>query len=447
MIITRRFRKPFWILKSFYQKHKKIILVTAGLGTFFFIFIKNLLPLIPKPKASQKIGIVGQYTLNSLPNHIIQTISRGLTKIDSTGAIEPDMAKSWEILEENTAYRIYLAPDVIWSDGSLMQAEDLEFNIPDVKVKTIDDQTIEFKLKEPFSPFLSLLSQPLFKNQTITAGQYIIKKVKYQGRNLKSLELVGTNQNITFRFYPSNESAWLGFKLGEVDQLQNLVINPLTDKWLKKVDVVQKINFQQYLSVLFNTKDAYLSSKPLRQALAYAIEFKSDSNKTRALTPISPLSWAYNPKVKPYTYSPTQSKELFEKFEEEASVSGKLKIKLGTSQSFLSKAEEIAKNWEDVLNIDVEVKIINTIDDDYQSILIAQEIPLDPDQHSLWHSTQDTNLTHFSDLKVDKLLEDGRKEHDLKTRTEIYQDFQRFVVETSPAIFLNHPATYSISRK
>jgi len=78
---------------------------------------------------------------------------------------------------------------------------------------------------------------------------------------------------------------------------------------------------------------------------------------------------------------------------------------------------------------------------------VAQEIPPDPDQHALWHSTQPTNLTHYSDLKVDKLLEDGRQISDQARRREIYQDFQRFLVEDSPAIFLSHPVTYTITRK
>ena len=447
MILTRRIRKPFWILKSFIQKHRLIIFSATFFGVLVFLFFQNLLPLIPRPKANLKVGIVGQYTLNTLPNRLAQTISRGLTKINSKGEIEPDIARSWEVLEDNTLYRFYLNPDVIWGDATLLKSQDIKLEIPNVTIAYPSDQMIEFKLKEPFSPFLSLVSQPLFKDQTISAGQYIIRKVKYQGSYLKNLELVGSQNNLTYRFYSSNQTAWLGFKLGEIDQLENLVINPLTDKWVKKVDLVESINYHQYLAILFNLKDDKLGNKPLRQALAYATKEKAESNDTRALSPISPQSWAYNSKVKPYSYSPTQAKELFDNFEEEASVSGKLKIKLGTSQSFLSLAESIANSWEEVLPVDVEVKIINSIEPDFQALLIAQEIPLDPDQHALWHSTQEANISNYSDLKVDKLLEDGRKEMNQNTRLEIYQDFQRFLVEESPAIFLRFPTTYTISRK
>ena len=66
-----------------------------------------------------------------------------------------------------------------------------------------------------------------------------------------------------------------------------------------------------YLAILFNLENDKLSSKALRQSLAYAIKDKSPDEDSRALTPINPSSWAYNPKVKPYNYSQEQAEELF----------------------------------------------------------------------------------------------------------------------------------------
>lgn len=447
MILTRPFRKPFWILNSFFSKHKKLILSFTLIGVVIFVFFKNLLPLIPKPNQHQKIGIVGQYTLNSLPASISQNISRGLMKVNSAGTIESDLASNWEITEEETLYKVYLNPEILWSDGTLISSKDIIFDIPDVDVSYPDQHTIEFKLKEPFSPFLLLLTRPLFKNNSISVGDYIIKKVKYQGPYLKYLSLTGSKKDLTYKFYHSHHAGWLGFKLGEIDELRNIITNPLDEKWTKKINVESTTNKNQYLAILFNLKDNYLSSKPLRQSLAYAIKDKNKEGELRALTPISPESWAYNPKVKEYTYSPTQSRELFDKFTQEASLSGKLKISLGTSDSFLELAENIAASWEEVLDVDIDVTIINSLEQDFQAILVAQEIPIDPDQHALWHSTQETNITGYQDLKIDKLLEDGRIISDPKKRKEIYQDFQKFLVEDTPAIFLSHPTTYTVTRK
>jgi len=446
MIITRPLRKPFWIIKSFIQKHQKLILWTSLIAAFIFFFAKNLLLLLPRIKPSTKIGVVGQYTMNTLPSQISQTISRGLVKVNDSGQITSDMAKSWEILEDETLYRFYLKPDVLWSDGSALEAKDIQLDIPNVNLNYPEEHVIDFKLEESFSPFLITLSRPLFKNNQVGAGKYTIKRLRYQGPYLKSLELAGAKQNLIYHFYPSHQAAWLGFRLGEVNKLENLIINPLNDQWQKKLDLQQQINLNQYLAVIFNLNHPQLVSKPLRQALAYAIKDKSPSPETRALTPISPQSWTYNSKVKPYDYNPSQAQELFDSAKEEASISGQLELTLGTSQSLLSLAESIAQSWQDTLPVKIEVKIINSIEPDFQAILIAQQIPLDPDQHALWHSTQDTNISHYSDLKIDKLLEDGRKISDPDKRQEIYQDFQRFLIEDSPAIFLQHPITYTISR-
>jgi len=76
------------------------------------------------------------------------------------------------------------------------------------------------------------------------------------------------------------------------------------------------------------------------------------------------------------------------------------------------------------------------------------EIPKDVDQYPLWHSTQsDTNMSKFSNFRIDKLLEEGRVELDTDERRKIYLDFQRFLLEEAPAAFLYHPRYYSITRK
>jgi len=446
MILTRPFRKPLWILKSFVQKHQRLILLAAFFGAVLYIFIKNLLPLLPQVKASTRIGLVGQYTLNTLPLSVSQNISRGLTKIDQTGQVVPDLAQNWDISSDETLYTINLKKDIFWSDNTPIKAKDLSFSIPDVQFKVIDDYSLSFQLKESYAPFLSLLARPVFSKKNQGAGKFMIKALKYSNQYLKSIELTNYKQSLYYRFYPSHEAAWLGFKLGEVDQLQNLLINPLSDSWKNKLRLETQVNYGQYLGIIFNLKDLYLGQKALRQALAYALDRKSDTPETRALTPINPYSWVFNPNVKPYDFNPEQARELFDKFAAEATISGQLELRLDTSQSFLSLAESIAASWEKVLDIKTNVKVVNSIDPDFQALLVAQEIPLDPDQHALWHSTQDTNITHYSDLKIDKLLEDGRKISDQAKRREIYQDFQRFLVEDSPAIFLEHPTVYNISR-
>jgi len=71
----------------------------------------------------------------------------------------------------------------------------------------------------------------------------------------------------------------------------------------------------------------------------------------------------------------------------------------------------------------------------------------DPDQYTLWHSSHDTNITKYKNLRIDKLLEDGRQVIDLEERQKIYADFQKYLLDDMPAIFLYFPYTFTISRK
>jgi len=147
----------------------------------------------------------------------------------------------------------------------------------------------------------------------------------------------------------------------------------------------------------------------------------------------------------------------------------RLNIELTTAVQFQRDAESIEAQWEELgkvaavacrqskdtnkndcpnLEIDVQLKVSNAPDiHNFQALLVAQQIPPDPDQYFLWHSTQQTNFMRYLNPHVDKLLEDGRKLLDRKERRDAYLDFQQILAEDSPAIFLRHPIVYTIKRR
>ena len=94
------------------------------------------------------------------------------------------------------------------------------------------------------------------------------------------------------------------------------------------------------------------------------------------------------------------------------------------------------------------MQVTSSFPDEYSAFLAIYEIPSDPDQYFLWHSTQTaTNVSKYSNQRIDKLLEDGRTTTDQDERKKIYLDFQRFLLEDAPATFLVHPISYTIARK
>jgi peptide/nickel transport system substrate-binding protein len=234
----------------------------------------------------------------------------------------------------------------------------------------------------------------------------------------------------------------LAYKLGEVDQINGLLDPQPFDSWGNSV-VLPETNKHQVVTIFFNTQDKLFGEKSLRQALTYAIN--KDALGERAISSTSPESWAYNPQVKPYDYDVDHAKEIIEELPDE--IKNSLDIKLVSTPSLLPAAEKISSDWEKV-GVKTQIQVSSIIPNEFQAYLTIFDIPRDPDQYPIWHSTQtETNLSRFVSPRIDTLLESGRVQLDLEERRKIYLDFQRFLVEDSPAAFLYHPKYYTIKRK
>lgn len=439
--MSKKFRLFFWLSRAFLKKHKKTLVITFVLGIIAFGLIVKVLPNISLPTPTERIGLIGKYSTDDLPDRILKKLSQGLTVVAQDGSAASGLAEKWEVSGDGTIYTFFLRDDLFWQDDNRFSASDINFNFSDVDQEVLDHKRIKFVLKEPFTPFPIILSKPVFKEELLGVGPFKATKVKKKANTVESIKLAGPEKNIVYKFYPTLETAKQAFKIGEIDILEGLFVNPFSGNWQEFVEEEKEVKKDQYVAVFLNNKDEFLSEKTARQALAYATS--KENGETRALTPLNLDSWAYSEDVKKYDFSPDKARELLGKNKEEAA---EIRITLSTTQPFLGQAEKIKKDWEEVLGITVDILVINTIPEDFQALLTAQEIPADPDQYPLWHSTQSQNFIGYKSPRVDKILEDGRKERDLIKRKELYADFQKFLLEDCPVIFLYHPIVYTIRR-
>jgi len=440
----RRIRFYTNLSRAFWRKRKNIIILgfIVGIGTFFFIY-----KVFNFPRENiERIGLVGKFTVQELPYEIQRLVGGGLTKINPDGSVEPDMAESWEVKNDGKEYWFKIKDNLFWQDKKPLTAFDINLKFTDVAITVIDKKTIKFLLKEPFSPFPTILIKPIFKKGLVGTGEYRFKSIKKNGQIVEKIVLVPVkNKNkpkMVFRFYPTEVAARIGFKLGEIDILREIVRPEELLKW-KNVEISPQVKFNRFVVVFFNTNDPKLGDKSNRQALAYAIKKRW---KPRALNSIDPSSWAYNQDVKPYNYDQENAKKLLENTTNGENKESLKEIELSTLSSLLPVAEEIKKDWE-ALGITTKIRVVSAPSDDFQALLATQEVPPDPDQYFFWHSTQATNISNYKSPKIDKLLEDGRKEQDQEKRKNIYQDFQKFLVEETPVAFLFHPTVYTISKR
>lgn len=393
--------------------------------------------------ATISLGLVGTYQQHDLPLETTQLLSQGLTKIDESGRTVQNLVSGWEVNSDATEFKFKIKDNLTWSDGSKVVSSDLEIPIPDTKVNFPDSSTIEFLLKEPYSPFPSLLTKPIFKKGTLIGiGPYRVSRLEKSRIFITKILLEPFNQNlpnVLIRFYPNEEIAVTGFTLGEVQSLFGISgVTKLNTSKLTRFK--NQTDYNKIVTIFYNTKDPVLSkdNKPLRQALSFATPVIE--GEIKAANPIPPFSWAYKTQTKDYLGKMDDAKIALEKAKSTSSSELlKKELVLTTIPQLEEVGRKVVAAWQE-LGLDAVLRVESGIPQNFQALLITQSIPADPDQYFLWHSTQDkTNLTKYSFARVDKDLEDGRKALDEGKRKEKYDDFQRVLLEDAPATFLYFP--------
>ncbi len=96
---------------------------------------------------------------------LYSNVFEGLTRFDSSGAVIPGLAKSWEVSDDGLTYTFTLNEGVTFHDGTTMDAEDVKFSLDRIgteesanaqkalyaaisEVNVIDPATVEIKLSE-----------------------------------------------------------------------------------------------------------------------------------------------------------------------------------------------------------------------------------------------------------------------------------------------------------
>jgi len=429
-------------LYFFYFK-KNLIYLTLGLifGTIAVSYQKQIISLYQKyHRPVLKIGIEGLYPTNNLPPIITNQISHGLTQTtqNDKNVISP-IVKELTINQDKNIYQFKIDTTKTWHDGKKLSSQDIKYNIPHLTFSSISPEILTVASDNPFSPLESLLAKPLFRNNLIGLGEYRVDHINYKDGYVNYLKLTSTSlSTIIYRFYQNQTDLINAFKIGEVNQISlNSIPADLESGW--KINISKNISTNtKYSAIFLNTQK--LNVKQLRQALAYATPKSTDKND-RCLSPISSTSWAYNPTIKEYNFNPTHARELFTNNKIDS-----INLSVG-DRNLLSTAESVKKSWEEILKIKVNLTVGRIDTENFDAIIHYGSIPSDPDQYVFWHSTQTkSNVTKLNNPKIDKLLEDGRAAFDTIERKKIYQDFQKTLLEESPAIFLSYPTIYTITR-
>ncbi|HWY78841.1 MAG TPA: ABC transporter substrate-binding protein [Candidatus Sulfotelmatobacter sp.] len=456
MAVIRK-RLIFWLIKAYIKKSGKTIFFSFLFGLFVFfamLFVEKYYSHIIPFTRTETIGLAGAYTVDSLPIEITNKMSYGLTTIAPDGTIQPGLASSWDVLDNGKTYRFHLKQNLHFYDGQEVNAITVNYNFSDVSQSSPDKFTIVYKLKDAYAPFLVTVSKPIFDRGFSGVGNYHLQKIDTIDNFVQSLTLVATKNGddiINYDFYPTENALMMAYLLGEVSEIadiNNIVQNNINLQKFSNTKITKKSNYSQLVTLFFNNNDGDLSNKKTRLALTYAVPNNFPEGKS-AYLPYSPLSHYYNGQLDRRTQDLAHAKILLLP-DSTSSLSGEIKppssLTIKTFKKYRPVAEAIAAAWKN-LGITTKIEETNSMPNNYQIFLGEFNIPSDPDQYTLWHSDGPNNITHYKNLRIDKLLEDGRKTIAINKRKQIYADFQKFLLEDSPAFFLYYPDQYTITRK
>ncbi|OGD72460.1 hypothetical protein A3A84_01385 [Candidatus Collierbacteria bacterium RIFCSPLOWO2_01_FULL_50_23] len=441
--MNKFFRRQFWLISAFVKRYYRVIITSLVLSVIAGLLANHYLAKLPPKQTSVRLGVIGQYSSQSLPNLVKNILNSGLTKIGPNQTILPNLAEKWEVGENGKVYTFTMKPDLTWSDGTPVKTKDFALNIPDVNIQYPSDNQIVFVLPQPFAPFPSAMNNPIANKNGLTISDYTVSLTQNTNGILSKIRLQSNDKNIEIRIFGSPTQALTSFKLGEINAIYNYpkVASPEPNQYGQVREIS---NFHQALAILFNNQDPLLKDKGIRQGIAYAIKDKTFGNE-RALGPISASSWAYNPLVKLYDYDIDHATRLIRSALPDKSQS--INLELATIPQYLSIAEKIKQELDSSL-VTLNIKVVTSRPETYQLYLTLFEIPTDPDQYVFWHSSHGTNnISKVDNEKIDKDLEDARRTIDQAERKRLYNDFQRTFGEELPTLFLFYPRYYSFARR
>ncbi len=443
-MLIRRGRFFYWLLRELAQKYTKAVALGLIMGVALAIMLSRISQQVPLGTV-ERIGMVGEFTPSTLPLSIQKRISLGLTDIAPDGSAVPALATGWEATDSGKTFTFHLRDDLIWHDGKKVEAKDINYNIRMVTFSPIDPTTIRVSLEAAYSPLPTIVAKPLFRAGLKGFGPYKVANIKLKGDRVQYLKLVPVTDRsqptYEYRFYQTEALAFTAYKIGDIDQLVDVSSQEPLARW-GNAEITPVVNHSRIVALFFNLKpDGLLKEKAVRQALGYAVPNMSEE---QSVGPISKTSWAFTDKVRTFDSDAVQAKKLLGSAK---IASGSASLTLTTFPQYIDEAQIIAASWSAV-GVPTAVRVENSVPGDFQVLLSAQDVPPDPDQYPFWHSTQTaTNITGYTNLRIDKLLEDGRIEFDPEARKKIYADFSRRLVDDAPALFLYYPKTYTIRRK
>jgi peptide/nickel transport system substrate-binding protein len=428
--------------------------------------------------------------------------------VPPTGKIVGVLADEWKVAEDGLTYTFTLRKGVKFHDGKELTADDVKFTYDSIfdpeidsprrstlslavagpdSITAKDPYTVEFKLKQPYAPFLVNIAYRGILPKHILGS---LKGKDFNSADFNTKSPIGTGP-YKFKEWVKDDHITLVanpdyFKgKPKIDQYIYKVVKDATvvaaqlktgeidfaafePSLLSEMQTVQHLDIKKYDTFTFTfysyqldkAKTDLFQDKAVRQALFYALDRKAMVESIlfgqgAVADSIFPLiSWARDPNGNPqYTFDPNKAKQLLDEAGWKPGSDGirekngkKLAFTIYTNagnqvrQAFVTAMQQ---QWKDV-GVQATPKteewnaFLNRItkSKDFDIFLVGFSWGPDPDESTMWTTESQKggfNMNSYSNPQVDKLLLDAVKEVNQDKRKALYHEVDKLVLEDLPS--------------
>lgn len=387
---------------------------------------------------------------------------------------------------EDIEFTIKMAQDILLKSPKRVNWEG-------VGVKILSDKEIQFILSEPFEPFienttLGILPKHIWENITteqfqfsqfnidpVGAGPYRVRDVRYNSGGLPIHYDLSPFRHyalgepfidrLVIRLYQNNAQLIEAFNSNDIDTINGFSKSEFEQLELQQNDVVLQAPLPRVFGVFFNqNEDPVLLNEEVREALSVATDRSTivdevfgefaeatdsplphldtevaTSSTERAIEILEEAGWTRNEKTGVYERETDDGTD-------------RLAFSISTSNiaELVETASLLESQWEEI-GASVEIQVFETNDlnqsvirpRDYESLLFGLILGRNVDLYPFWHSSGRTdpglNIAQYTNITVDKVVEDVRVTFDNTQRQDLFSTFIEELEKDIPAVFVYSP--------
>jgi peptide/nickel transport system substrate-binding protein len=409
-----------------------------------------------------------------------------LLDLDSNGKIVPMLATEWKVSDDGLSYTFTLREGIKFHDGTGLDANAVKFNLERYRtdekstrrgelnavatIEAVDAKTLKVTLKQPFAPFLSVLTDRSgmivspksvqdqggdIRNQPVGSGPF-----KYESRIKGDTITLVRNEDywqpglpkaakVVYKILTDPNTQLLNLRSGQIDVTDGLPAQEVPGLQNNKSFVVVNSSGFGYQGIWLNTTAAPLDKKEVRQAIDLLMDRDQivkvlfNGTATAGNSPFSPTNLAFGDSDK---YSPPNLDQAKQLLAQAGMPNPSFTMKVGTS-AIQERFAELVQGFLKPAGFDMKIEkvefgtLLEQMDNgNFQAAALGWSGRPDPDQNIYDFFVTDgaQNDVNFSNPQVDELLKAARQESDPAKRKANYDQVMQTLHDEVPYVFLYH---------